>query len=245
MRSIHGLPRTEMKPCGLTRILVWLLALSMIVPPAALAQFFGGPQPHSGTPQIPALPPGPMAPPPMPPSGIGAGSTGQPIVTNPRALDPLTPFSLPCPAPAPATPPSTPQRPSPQFAPPTQPQFVQAPQQTFAQGPSSFTQGPSPFGQGPTMAPGGMQAGSPIGGGFAPGMGQTPTMMGGGGFAPGMGQGPNLMASGQSFGAQDQFAPLSGISGAGISPGIQLEHTGTMASQPGDPLLQISAGILS
>ena len=66
--------------------IVWTLAALMALPPALLAQTAGGgmasPQQFGGTP------------------GLGQSLPGQPIITNPTALQPLTPPVMPCPAPA-------------------------------------------------------------------------------------------------------------------------------------------------
>lgn len=65
--------------------LVWILVLLTIAPPAVFAEISGGPSP------VPV------------PYGMMPGQTqvlpGQPIVTNPTALQPITPNQAPCPAP--------------------------------------------------------------------------------------------------------------------------------------------------
>ena len=66
---------------------VWMLVASMVLPPALLAQTFGG----SGTAPIGTFP-GTSAAPLQP---------GQPIITNPTALQPITPVQFPCPNQAP------------------------------------------------------------------------------------------------------------------------------------------------
>jgi len=71
----------------LVRGLVWALVVVMAAPPALLAQTMGG---SSGAP----LPFG------MLPGGTLAPLPGQPIITNPTALQPIAPAQVPCPPPA-------------------------------------------------------------------------------------------------------------------------------------------------
>lgn len=69
----------------LTQVVVWALVLVTIAPPAIFAEIAGGASP------VPV------------PYGMMPGQTqvlpGQPIVTNPTALQPITPNQAPCPAP--------------------------------------------------------------------------------------------------------------------------------------------------
>jgi polysaccharide biosynthesis/export protein len=69
----------------LHNVIVWTLILLMVAPPAVLAEVAGGPSP------VPV------------PYGMMPGQAqvlpGQPIVTNPAALQPITPNQAPCPAP--------------------------------------------------------------------------------------------------------------------------------------------------
>ncbi|MBX3236611.1 MAG: SLBB domain-containing protein [Nitrospiraceae bacterium] len=83
-----------------TRLLIWMICSAMVLPPALLAQTLPVPLPglgsagaSAGSPVAPSIP-----------FGAGAlglyglqGSPGQPIVTNPTALQPLTPTQTPCP----------------------------------------------------------------------------------------------------------------------------------------------------
>lgn len=70
------------------RWLIWGLTLAMAMPPTLLAQTLGGSTPIApimGTPQLGGTFP--------------VGAPGQPIVTNPSALQPIIPAQAPCPAP--------------------------------------------------------------------------------------------------------------------------------------------------
>ena len=71
----------------LIRAIVWALVGLMIAPPALMAQTMGG---SAGAP----VPFG------MLPGGTPAPLPGQPIITNPTALQPNVPAQVPCPAPA-------------------------------------------------------------------------------------------------------------------------------------------------
>src|SRR5439155_22229354 len=68
------------------KIVVWVLVASMISPPALLAQTLGG----SSTTPVPYG---------MLPGGTPALVPGQPIITNPTALQPIVAAQAPCPAP--------------------------------------------------------------------------------------------------------------------------------------------------
>src|SRR5438309_389654 len=69
------------------RGLVWVLVLTMISPPAVMAQTAGGAAP------VAPVPFGVL------PGGTAAPVPGQPIITNPNALQPIVPVQFPCPAP--------------------------------------------------------------------------------------------------------------------------------------------------
>ena len=74
-----------MKVSRLTRVLVWSLVVLTLLPPAVFAEISAGPSP------VPV------------PYGMMPGQAqvlpGQPIVTNPTALQPITPNQAPCPGP--------------------------------------------------------------------------------------------------------------------------------------------------
>jgi len=75
-----------------TKVCVWLLILATLIPAPLIAQTLGG----SGFPSL-GVP------------GVGGSGAkdllpGSPVMTNPTALQPLTPPQTPCPAPAPKTP---------------------------------------------------------------------------------------------------------------------------------------------
>ncbi len=96
--------RTHARTVPLSRLvfkkgLIWALSLALVAPPSLLAQTSGGAS---------ILPP-------VGGSAAGFGQ-GQPLITNPTALQPIIPANAPCPAPAVA--PLTPLPPSPQLPPP-------------------------------------------------------------------------------------------------------------------------------
>ena len=75
-----------------TKVCVWILILATLIPAPLMAQTLGG----SGFPSL-GVP------------GVGGSGAkdllpGSPVMTNPTALQPLTPPQTPCPAPAPKTP---------------------------------------------------------------------------------------------------------------------------------------------
>src|SRR5678816_4789440 len=75
-----------------TKVCVWILILATLIPAPLIAQTLGG----SGFPSL-GVP------------GVGGSGAkdllpGSPVMTNPTALQPLTPPQTPCPAPAPKTP---------------------------------------------------------------------------------------------------------------------------------------------
>src|SRR5437867_8775039 len=80
--SLIGIGKTT----GL-KVLVWMLCLTLLAPPTALAQGLSG----SSTTPVPYG---------MLPGGTPATLPGQPIITNPTALQPIVPVQVPCPAPA-------------------------------------------------------------------------------------------------------------------------------------------------
>jgi polysaccharide export outer membrane protein len=260
------------------RVLVWMLAVLMVAPPPVLAQIFGGSStqqqqpgmmPSGGAfPGVGAFPGGGQL-----PGGSTAAPTGQPIMTNPSALQPIVPSQTPCPLP-----------PLEQEMFPPQPPFQQMPQpggivQVQAGGggqqPSQLQPGmgtPSgqigiPFGQqqgfGGQIYPqqgfagqaypqqGFAGQGYPpptFGSPFSPlGMGalggQTAPPLVGGQLAP-----PGFAPGGIGQpGIGGQLSPGSGIPSMGLGgapPGMQGERPGSALQQPGDPLSQISAGLL-
>src|SRR5437867_6512429 len=79
--SLMGIGKTT----GL-KIMVWVLCLALLAPPTALAQGLSG----SSTTPVPYG---------MLPGGTAAPLPGQPIITNPTALQPNVPAQIPCPAP--------------------------------------------------------------------------------------------------------------------------------------------------
>src|SRR5712692_4513075 len=80
--SLMGIGKTT----GL-KVLVWVLCLALLAPPTALAQGLSG----SSTTPVPYG---------MVPGGTAAPLPGQPIITNPTALQPIVPAQVHCPAPA-------------------------------------------------------------------------------------------------------------------------------------------------
>src|SRR6266849_9528911 len=81
LASLMGIGKTT----GL-EVMVWVLCLTLLAPPTALAQTAGG----SSTTPVPYG---------MLPGGTPAPLPGQPIITNPTALQPIVPVQVPCPAP--------------------------------------------------------------------------------------------------------------------------------------------------
>src|SRR5712692_2435179 len=80
--SLMGIGKTT----GL-KVMVWVLCLALLAPPTALAQGLSG----SSTTPVPYG---------MLPGGTAAPLPGQPIITNPTALQPVVPAQVHCPAPA-------------------------------------------------------------------------------------------------------------------------------------------------
>src|SRR6266571_4920566 len=82
LASLMGIGKTT----GL-KGMVWVLCLTLLAPPTALAQTAGG---------AAAVAPVPFG---VLPGGTAAPLPGQPIITNPTALQPIVPTQVPCPTP--------------------------------------------------------------------------------------------------------------------------------------------------